>query len=441
MSKFRRFLDIARANCPALFDDIEPTAPKTTHAPLSDLPPIPLPEPVPVAAPAPPLSFLRHMDVTESLTECLDKAECPVTARKIFKILHTLALITTYARGIGSRPSVAIFHLPVELIAAHLQISRVTIWRNIRPLITAGILDARDHKAEYCGEMRVTGKVWAVSVLPERILQKEQRPARVSADDLRHKWRDLTADIRQGRTAYAITRTEEQQDADRARREAEPEVKKRKRHERAKRRKEKRARALAKGENVATGRAAATQNAAETRAKNNVQPVKNRNLQQSIRGPMRAIDEKILIEWALTPFLQDNDNHVSMTVAQAFFNGLDVVFSLRSLTEISKRDRTEAVEKVAGQLATQFDDHDNLTFWTWLLWQLIRGHAQGQDYFDDVSHILSRVLHDVQHDETMNARTLKRPASIVVKELKKCGVWDALKELRRYRVGRAPPKN
>ena len=39
--------------------------------------------------------------------------------------------------------------------------------------------------------------------------------------DLRFPWRDLDRDVRQGRTAYALTRTEGRQAAEKAQREAE----------------------------------------------------------------------------------------------------------------------------------------------------------------------------------------------------------------------------
>lgn len=156
----------------------------------------------------------------ESLTACLDSADCPATARKIFRVLFSLGLESVRARGIPVRPEVAVFHLPIELLAAHIECSRVTIWRNLKPLLASGVLAAVDHYGTLRRASAVTGKLWAISLCPERVLSGHAAPVKVTMGDLRYPWRDLDKDARQGRTAYALTRSEAQQAAEKAQREA-----------------------------------------------------------------------------------------------------------------------------------------------------------------------------------------------------------------------------
>ncbi len=111
-----------------------------------------------LAEPPAPLVLFRPV---ESLTACMDSAECPATARHIFRVLFSLGLESVRARGVPVRPDVAVFHLPLELLAAHIERDRTTVWRNLRPLIASGVLAAVDHYGTLRGQTAVTGKVWA----------------------------------------------------------------------------------------------------------------------------------------------------------------------------------------------------------------------------------------------------------------------------------------
>ena len=71
--------------------------------------------------PPAPLVLFNPVD---SLTACMNDAECPATARRIFRVLFGLALESVRARGVPVRPDVAVFHLPVELLAAHIERDR-----------------------------------------------------------------------------------------------------------------------------------------------------------------------------------------------------------------------------------------------------------------------------------------------------------------------------
>ncbi len=111
---------------------------------------------------------------------------------------------------------------------------------------------------------------------------------------------------------------------------------------------------------------------------------------------------------------------------------------LPTLTGLSRSRRGELVEKTARTLAASFEDSENLKFWCWLIWQTLRAHDQGQDWTEDVAHIMARVLHDLRQDEQMGNRAQNRPAALVVNGLRNCGLLDALRQIAPTRVGKRP---
>lgn len=389
--------------------------------------------PTPEEVPAPRFHF--NFNPSQTLTACLDTADCPATARKIFRVLFDLALNSVRARGLPSRPNVAVFHLPVDLLASYLQVDRTTIYRNVQPLMRAGVLDAKDHYDSLKGHTAVTGKVWAVSLAPEQVLSGQLLHVRVRAADLRFPWRDLTRDVEQGRTAYALTRTPERIEQEKAAREARA-AQRAEQQARAQQRAIERQAARERGEVVLTGRKAATENARQTRAEKPRPTQPQTRVQQSREG-LTAVEKAQLLNWVLFPFSTQNQD-VTMTVARDFSSGLDAVFSLPSLTALSKAERNAAVEETAKTLAATFEDSHNLRFWCWLIWQLLRGAAQGQNYLDDVVYLLARVLNDIRHDESCYSRTLNTPAALIVNQLRNSGLLDALRDLKRHRVGGMP---
>ncbi|OLV19216.1 hypothetical protein BOO71_0003439 [Deinococcus marmoris] len=387
---------------------------------------------VQLAEPPAPLVLFHPV---ESLTACMNSADCPETARHIFRVLFSLGLESVRARGVPVRPDVAVYHLPLELLAAHIERDRTTVWRNLRPLIASGVLAAVDHFGTLRGQTAVTGKVWAVSLCPERVLSGHAAPVKVTMGDLRYPWRDLDRDTRQGRTVYALTRSEERQQAEKAQREA-------KREERAaakvraEDRLTTRAQARAAGEVVPRGRAAATANAAQTRAEKTCSVHVLSPVQQSVKD-LKAVERGELERWVLAPFSSPTSD-VTLTVAPAFSDGLDAVFSLPTLAGLSRSRRGELVEKIARTLAASFEDSENLKFWCWLIWQTLRAYDQGQDWTADVAHIMARVLHDLRQDEQMGNRAQNRPAALVVNGLRNCGLLEALRQIAPTRVGKRP---
>ena len=94
--------------------------------------------------------------------------------------------------------------------------------------------------------------------------------------------------------------------------------------------------------------------------------------------------------------------------------------------------------KTARTLAASFEDSENLKFWCWLIWQTLRAHDQGQDWTEEVAHIMARVLHDLRQDEQMGNRAQNRPAALMVNGLRNCGLLDALRQIAPTRVGKRP---
>lgn len=96
--------------------------------------------------------------------------------------------------------SVVTFHLPQELLAAHLGVHPVTLWRHLGILDKAGLVVVRPHFTNSKGTTRVDGSVWAVAM-------KDGVKATLTHADLVHQYRDLDADREAGRTAWALVKT------------------------------------------------------------------------------------------------------------------------------------------------------------------------------------------------------------------------------------------
>jgi hypothetical protein len=106
------------------------------------------------------------------------------TARELYRVLVIVAIEQTRRLGRSAQTTEAVMHLPVELVAAAAEVSRTSAWRHLAELRALGVVDNRAHKASCRGQTRNSGTVWRVRLSPLRGSR-----ARVSADDLRHKWR------------------------------------------------------------------------------------------------------------------------------------------------------------------------------------------------------------------------------------------------------------
>lgn len=113
------------------------------------------------------------------------------SARTIYTVLVAASVETARQRGYSPNTSAVTWHCPLEIVALASGLSRFTLWRHLPALKELGLIDYRTHKGAFFGETRNTGTIWQVRLNPSA-----GRRARLSYDDLRHKWRDLEADYR-----------------------------------------------------------------------------------------------------------------------------------------------------------------------------------------------------------------------------------------------------
>ena len=92
------------------------------------------------------------------------------------------------------------YHLPNDLLAAYIEVDRVTVWRWMELLKAAGLADTREHRAwaviKGKPNFYTSGNVWLVRLKPGKV--------RWTYEDLAHSWRDLEEDRASGRTAYRV---------------------------------------------------------------------------------------------------------------------------------------------------------------------------------------------------------------------------------------------
>jgi hypothetical protein len=128
------------------------------------------------------------------------------TAKRLYTALVATAVDTAKGRGYSPGTSFVTLHLPLEVLADVCGIHRVTAWRNLKPLKELGLIDYRSHYGSLRGQTRITGTLFQVRLNPVA-----GSKARLSYDDLKHKWRDLDRDVKRKRTAYRQLRDTAQQ--------------------------------------------------------------------------------------------------------------------------------------------------------------------------------------------------------------------------------------
>lgn len=133
------------------------------------------------------------------------------TTFKIYRTLLEVALITAQRRHYHPKVTHVTFHCPQEIVADSLKMHRSTVWRHVKTLRKHGLVHAREHKGTLRGETRNTGMVWQVRLHPTR-----GKAAKLAFDELKHKWRDLDADVKKGRTTYNQLHPVQQSDTPKA---------------------------------------------------------------------------------------------------------------------------------------------------------------------------------------------------------------------------------
>lgn len=119
-------------------------------------------------------------------------------AQALFRLLYRLGRDVLEARGQSPQASQVVFHMSAELIAAHLQMGRATMYRHLPALQAAGLLACKGHVSTVKGQSRQDGTLFAVSLRAGYV-------PRLRREDYKHSWRDLEADIASGvRTAWSV---------------------------------------------------------------------------------------------------------------------------------------------------------------------------------------------------------------------------------------------
>jgi hypothetical protein len=119
------------------------------------------------------------------------------TVKRLYTALVATAIETGKGRGYNPHTTHVTMHLPLEVLADVCEIHRVTAWRNLPALRELGLIDYRPHKGNLRGQTRNTGTLFQIRLNPST-----GSKARLSYDDLKHKWRDLDRDVKRKRTAY-----------------------------------------------------------------------------------------------------------------------------------------------------------------------------------------------------------------------------------------------
>ena len=159
---------------------------------------------------------------------------------------------------------------------------------------------------------------------------------------------------------------------------------------------------------------------------------------QSKERPADTHQTKIeLLSRALPPS-SDNPS-LNMTVQR---DRVSALTSLLNVPHQPKGDpaRNRAVHLFAKSAAAALDDPKSLKFYLRLGWNTLRLFDRGQDYFRAVYDVLNIVLTDKRESGKQ-----KRPGALVVFELKKRGLYEAIfdaewegEHINKWRVG-APP--
>lgn len=132
----------------------------------------------------------------EALEALGDLSAVKAGPRRLLALLHSLAGHVIGAKGYAARPSQVTFHQSQELLSKALGVTTKTIQRWTRELEGLGHLATRAHYGGSKQDARIDGLVVAVSL-------KAGHKARLHHEDMAHQWRDLEADRKAGRTAWA----------------------------------------------------------------------------------------------------------------------------------------------------------------------------------------------------------------------------------------------
>lgn len=124
-------------------------------------------------------------------------------ARKLFRLLHLLAVAVAQSRHYPVIPSSSAFHMPQLLLAAVLKYTPRHLRRLTQELEEVGLIDGGGHASKIRTKLGThrnlwDGSIWAVKLRPSTC------NAYLAPEDWQHQWRDFQTDLKTGRTAEKI---------------------------------------------------------------------------------------------------------------------------------------------------------------------------------------------------------------------------------------------
>lgn len=144
---------------------------------------------------------------------------------------------------------------------------------------------------------------------------------------------------------------------------------------------------------------------------------------QKIEGslvPLRFKDKlNRLILWSLNPAQLFKENPLEPDPS-SFASLVPAGYPTELFDVLGSKNRNAAVGVAAGALARALGDTRSLGFYQRLVWQLLRAHDRGWDFFGVVYTETVRVLADRREGYA------KKPGALLVSRLKKSGCWDEL---------------
>jgi len=153
----------------------------------------------------------------------------------------------------------------------------------------------------------------------------------------------------------------------------------------------------------------------------------NSKMQQSNKLKEKRNNIQIILRWALTPLTYSNPviTDCCKTTPIALESVLDVAHA-------PKKDRNKMVDTAAKAISYALADSSSHRFYAKLLWNLLRRHDQGNDYFMQVYNMIIRARAD------QNEGFARSAGALFVSRLKEWEVWDFLQSTPMVRVGTRP---
>jgi len=356
------------------------------------------------------LASPKDMPVSsEALTERLCaglKDDLNKSELKTFKLLHTVAIEVAAARRYSPHVTHVTFFCPLEIIALALELSRTTIWRHLKIMKELGLVSNSPHKTTYRSKTLNDGSLWNIKLNPSK-----GKSARLSYEELKTQYRNLSLDISNQRTAYAL-----KQDL------------------------------LKKEEQLNQENAKDKQNSATKQEQKQLSKYNqiyeenfgNMKMKQSYKTTEDIKGKILVLSWSLKPLLSlspvSNDCFISDSEGVNQSNNQSS-FYLESVLDIkftSRDDRNTAVQTAASAICIALNDLKSHKFYCDLLWNLLRRYDRGEDDFLTLFEMIQRAK--VDHLEGF----ARSAGALFVSRLKKWKVYEEIKRTPASRVGVKP---